>query len=69
MLTRSKAKEIIKRTVKSSIVAFVQKNIKKKPKFQVLDLIIPKERKIRSIIQVPRNTLRQKHAPETDCGQ
>jgi hypothetical protein len=50
MLTRKKAKEIIKKTVKESILSFVKKNLKKKPKFQVLDLIIPKERKIRSTV-------------------
>ncbi|TCI84756.1 TdeIII family type II restriction endonuclease [Tenacibaculum sp. M341] len=50
MLTKEKAKEIIKDTVKRSIIDFAQKSLNKKPKFQILDLIIPKERKIRSIV-------------------
>ncbi|MCT4614726.1 MAG: TdeIII family type II restriction endonuclease [Marinifilaceae bacterium] len=50
MLTEKKAKQIIKSTAKESIISFAEKAIKKKPKFQILDLIIPKERKIRSIV-------------------
>lgn len=50
MLTKPQAKALIKKTVKESILSFVKKNLKKKPKFQVLDLIIPKERKIRSTV-------------------
>lgn len=50
MLTKPQAKSLIKKTVKESILSFVKKNINKKPKFQVLDLIIPKERKIRSTV-------------------
>lgn len=50
MLTNQEAKEIIKDTAKKSIIDFAQKSLKKKAKFQILDLIIPKERKIRSIV-------------------
>ncbi len=50
MLTKTQAKSLIKKTVKDSILSFVKKNLNKKPKFQVLDLIIPKERKIRSTV-------------------
>ncbi len=50
MLTRQRAKEIAKNTVKESIIAFARNKLGKKPKFQILDLIIPKERKIRSIV-------------------
>lgn len=50
MPAKNDAKKIITQTVKSSILAFAEKNIKKKQKFQILDLIIPKERKIRSIV-------------------
>jgi hypothetical protein len=50
MLDKKRAKVIIKQTVKNSILSFVKKNLKKKPSFQVLDLIIPKERKIRSTV-------------------
>ena len=41
---------IIRRAITKSIGEFAKKNLKKKAKFQVLDLIIPKERKIRSIV-------------------
>ncbi|MGB1018197.1 MAG: TdeIII family type II restriction endonuclease [Chitinophagales bacterium] len=50
MLTNKEAKEIIKETVKKSIIDFAKKSLTKKAKFQILDLIIPKERKIRSIV-------------------
>ena len=50
MLTNEEAKVIIKKTVKESIINFAEKSLKKKAKFQILDLIIPKERKIRSIV-------------------
>ncbi len=50
MLTNKEAKEIIKETVKKSIIDFAQKSLTKKAKFQILDLLIPKERKIRSIV-------------------
>ncbi len=50
MLTNQEAKNIIQDTVKRSILAFAHKSLTKKAKFQILDLIIPKERKIRSIV-------------------
>ncbi len=50
MLTKLEAKNIIRDTVKESIIAFAKKSLKKKAKFQILDLLIPKERKIRSIV-------------------
>lgn len=50
MPTELEVKKIIKETVKGSILAFAQKKLKSKPKFQILDLIIPKERKVRSIV-------------------
>jgi len=50
MLTRVQAEKLIKDTVKASIVEFANKSLKKKAKFQILDLIIPRERKIRSIV-------------------
>lgn len=50
MLDRDAAKELIKETVKTSIMKFAEASLKKKPKFQILDLIIPKERKIRSVV-------------------
>lgn len=50
MLTPEAAKKIITETVKNSIIAFAKNSLTKKAKFQVLDLIIPRERKIRSIV-------------------
>ncbi|WP_320017583.1 TdeIII family type II restriction endonuclease, partial [Labilibaculum manganireducens] len=50
MLTNNEAKRIIRETVKSSIISFAHRALTKKAKFQILDLIIPKERKIRSIV-------------------
>nr|WP_321234455.1 TdeIII family type II restriction endonuclease [uncultured Psychroserpens sp.] len=50
MLTNQQAKTIIRETVKKSIVDFAKKSLNKKANFQILDLIIPKERKIRSIV-------------------
>lgn len=50
MLTNQEAKEIIRETVKQSIIDFAKRSLNKKAKFQILDLIIPKERKIRSIV-------------------
>ncbi|MCD8438548.1 TdeIII family type II restriction endonuclease [Tenacibaculum finnmarkense] len=50
MLTNEEAKKIIKDTVKKSIIDFAQRSLNKEAKFQILDLIIPKERKIRSIV-------------------
>ncbi|RZL62374.1 MAG: TdeIII family type II restriction endonuclease [Pedobacter sp.] len=50
-MDRIEAKNIIKTTVRTSIVAYASKSLnKKKKKFQILDLVIPKERKIRSIV-------------------
>jgi Type II restriction endonuclease, TdeIII len=43
-------KAIVKETVVKSINDFAKKSLKKKAKFQILDLLIPKERKIRSIV-------------------
>lgn len=50
MLERKQAKLIIKATVKNSIIDFAKRSLKKKENFQILDLLIPKERKIRSIV-------------------
>jgi hypothetical protein len=50
MLTEQEAKAIIRETVKNSIISFAHRALNKKAKFQILDLIIPKERKIRSIV-------------------
>lgn len=36
--------------MKNSIVAYAKRNVDKVAKFQILDLIIPKERKIRSVV-------------------
>lgn len=41
---------IIRKAIIKSIGEFAKKSLKKKAKFQILDLIIPKERKIRSIV-------------------
>ena len=43
-------KELIRTAVIKSIKNFAKKKINKKAKFQILDLLIPKERKIRSIV-------------------
>lgn len=43
-------KKIVKKTIIKSVTEFAKNSIKKKAKFQILDLIIPKERKIRSIV-------------------
>ena len=50
MLDNDKAKALIKKTVKESILAFAARQLGTSAKFQILDLIIPKERKIRSIV-------------------
>jgi hypothetical protein len=42
--------DLIKATVTKSITNYIEKQSQKKPKFQILDLIIPVERKIRSIV-------------------
>lgn len=48
-MDRNEAKTIIINTVRTSIVTYASRSITNR-KFQVLDLIIPKERKIRSIV-------------------
>lgn len=50
MNDNQKIKQIIKNTVTDSIVLFFKSNLKKKKKFQILDLLIPRERNIRSIV-------------------
>lgn len=50
MVTRDKIVKIIHQTVKNGILGFAKKSLSKKASFQVLDLIIPKERRIRSIV-------------------
>lgn len=50
MQKREVVKNLIKDTVTGSILSFALKQVSKTPKFQILDLIIPKERKIRSIV-------------------
>lgn len=50
MLNRDKAEEIIRKTVYTSLSNYAERSLEKKAKFQILDLIIPKERKIRSIV-------------------
>ena len=49
-MTTTEAEKIIKDTVKDSIVSFAKATIRKKRNFQILDLLIPKERKARSIV-------------------
>lgn len=49
-MNREDVKQVVKDTVRSSIREFAKKSLKKKQKFQILDLIIPRERKIRSIV-------------------
>lgn len=50
MLTEERGKEVIKKTVKASILSYSKGKLKRGQKFQILDLIIPKERKIRSVV-------------------
>ncbi len=50
MPTNEEVSALIKSAVKKSIIDFAKKSLKKKPKFQILDLLIPRERKIRSIV-------------------
>jgi hypothetical protein len=50
MPTSDEVSTLIKSAVKKSIIDFAKKSLKKKAKFQILDLLIPKERKIRSIV-------------------
>ena len=49
-MNKAEVKTVVKDTVKASIREFARKSLKKKQKFQILDLIIPRERKIRSIV-------------------
>jgi len=50
MLSRHSTKKLIETTIIKSISDFAKRSMTKKAKFQVLDLLIPKERKIRSIV-------------------
>jgi hypothetical protein len=50
MRSEIKLTAIIKDTVRKSILDYAERSLHKKAKFQILDLIIPKERKIRSIV-------------------
>lgn len=45
-----KIDKTIRRAIIKSVTEFAKKSLRKKANFQVLDLIIPKERKIRSIV-------------------
>ena len=49
-MNKEEIKRITKATIVDSISGFAVKSLKKKAKFQILDLIIPKERKVRSIV-------------------
>tara|TARA_R110002111_G_scaffold214448_1_gene277395 strand:- start:875 stop:1042 length:168 start_codon:yes stop_codon:yes gene_type:complete len=48
--TEQRVFEISRETVINSITNFIQNRIDVVPNFQILDLIIPVERKIRSIV-------------------
>lgn len=50
MLNTKSAKAIIRESVRSSILSFVKSKLNRKHNFQILDLIIPQERRIRSIV-------------------
>lgn len=50
MLTKPIIKEITKRIIKNGILIYTKGKAKKEPNFQILDLLIPRERKIRSIV-------------------
>lgn len=50
MLQDHEIKCIVKDTIISSVKGFAKKSLNKKTKFQILDLLIPNERKIRSIV-------------------
>lgn len=47
---KSRLKKIIKETATQSIFGYFKKNINRKRSFQILDLLIPRERNIRSIV-------------------
>lgn len=49
-MNRTEAKSIITETVINSVISFAKAKANKKSNFQILDLLIPKERKIRSIV-------------------
>lgn len=49
-MDKEEVKKITKATIIDSITGFAKKSLNKKVKFQILDLIIPRERKIRSIV-------------------
>tara|TARA_R110002072_G_scaffold7503_2_gene40900 strand:- start:692595 stop:693404 length:810 start_codon:yes stop_codon:yes gene_type:complete len=50
VLTEAEVFEISRETVVNSVTKFIQNRIDVEPNFQILDLIIPTERKIRSIV-------------------
>lgn len=50
MLTRERVYEIVRETVISSITGFIRNRRNVVPNFQILDLIIPTERRIRSVV-------------------
>ena len=45
-----KTEDVIKSTVINSIKRYASSKLRNNPRFQILDLLIPKERKIRSIV-------------------
>ncbi|HAT9585310.1 TPA: TdeIII family type II restriction endonuclease [Legionella pneumophila] len=49
-LKNEEIKRIVKSTIVKSIEGYARRSLKKNRKFQILDLLIPKERKIRSIV-------------------
>lgn len=56
-LTENQVFEISRKTVVISVTKFIQNRINVIPNFQILDLIIPEERKIRSIVGGLENSL------------
>lgn len=49
-MNEAQVKKLVKKTVCKSITDFLANSLKKQPKFQILDLLIPRERKIRSVV-------------------
>lgn len=49
-MVKLKTEDVIKSTVINSIKKYATKKVKAKRKFQILDLLIPRERKVRSIV-------------------
>ncbi len=49
-MNEQEIKTIVKKTIINSVTNFAKNSLNKKPKFQILDLLIPNERKIRSIV-------------------